>query len=345
MPEENKGGGGSILGMIPAAVNAAAGVMGIGDKRQLRQQQKLTNQQVQAQMDLGEYNRQLQMQMWNDTNYGAQRKHLEDAGLNAALLYGKGGMGGMTTGGGMATGVGGGQAANAAQTSQASAGMGLMGAQIALMQAQTKKTEVEADKLAGVDTELAGADTGLKKQGTLESESRTEMNKIQAEIQKLDLELKGKSLEDQLYIIDQEAHAMTGKRMKAWAEGNIAENTQETQMKIINQELTNKALEAVAIQQGVNLDKARINEITNDIQRKWQELGMNTTGKRWEHEDRLTAIKEYTKTSLQTAGIIAAGNVVGDVVRIATRQMPKGQVKTTEDSKGGWKEEVTRPIP
>ena len=40
------------------------------------------------------------MEMWNDTNYEAQRKHLEAAGLNPGLMYGNGGAQGASTAGG-----------------------------------------------------------------------------------------------------------------------------------------------------------------------------------------------------------------------------------------------------
>ena len=38
-------------------------------------------------------------ELWDYTNYENQRKHLENAGLNAALLYGQGGGGGASAGG------------------------------------------------------------------------------------------------------------------------------------------------------------------------------------------------------------------------------------------------------
>ena len=37
--------------------------------------------------------------LWDYTNYENQRAHLENAGLNAALLYGQSGGGGMSAGG------------------------------------------------------------------------------------------------------------------------------------------------------------------------------------------------------------------------------------------------------
>ena len=42
--------------------------------------------------------------MWNYTNYENQKKHLEAAGLNPALLYGMSGGGGATAAGAIVTG-------------------------------------------------------------------------------------------------------------------------------------------------------------------------------------------------------------------------------------------------
>ena len=48
-----------------------------------------------------EYKRNLQM--WKDTNFGAQRAEMEDAGLSVGLMYGNGGGQAASTAGGTAT--------------------------------------------------------------------------------------------------------------------------------------------------------------------------------------------------------------------------------------------------
>ena len=48
-----------------------------------------------------EYKRNLQM--WKDTNFGAQRGEMEDAGLSVGLMYGNGGGSAASTAGGSAT--------------------------------------------------------------------------------------------------------------------------------------------------------------------------------------------------------------------------------------------------
>lgn len=101
-----------------------------------------------------EYKRNLQM--WKDTNFGAQRAEMEDAGLSVGLMYGNGGGQAASTAGGSAT------QPNAPKTNpvevalqQQSLGLQLkqIEAQNRLANAEATKTIAEANKIAGVDTE------------------------------------------------------------------------------------------------------------------------------------------------------------------------------------------------
>jgi len=63
---------------------------------QLQNQQTLNQQQYEKQRLLNEQGQEIQMDTFKRTGPGAQLAMLKDAGLNASLLYGKGGMGGST---------------------------------------------------------------------------------------------------------------------------------------------------------------------------------------------------------------------------------------------------------
>lgn len=110
----------------------------------------LQQNQMENQMKLNQQGHNLQYDMWNKTNYGAQMKHLKGAGLNPALMYGKGGGSGQTgsQGGGSAAGgsAGLGMAAKAP-------GMELYGHQAELMRQQARIAGAQADKVAGPDTD------------------------------------------------------------------------------------------------------------------------------------------------------------------------------------------------
>jgi hypothetical protein len=120
-----------------------------------------------------EYKRNLQM--WKDTNFGAQRNEMEKAGLSVGLMYGNGGGQAASAAGGTAT------QPNAPKTNPIEVGLqqqalGLqlkqIEAQNKLANAETAKTLAEANKIAGVDTE--GQDLENKWQ---EIENRIQLSK------------------------------------------------------------------------------------------------------------------------------------------------------------------------
>lgn len=133
-----------ILGMLAGAAKTAANVATGGlvnsifsggqDKRQLRQQQALTEMQGKEWRANAAYQKQLDLAMIKDS-FGQEIKNLKDHNMSIGLMYGGGGAGGSTTGGGapMTTG---GQAATASQT------MGDV-MQLAMMKAQTENIEAD----------------------------------------------------------------------------------------------------------------------------------------------------------------------------------------------------------
>ena len=154
----------AIIGAI------AQGVMNYGLGMAGAAQQQEYNRET-MEMQYG-YNSMMQQQgqqnnkeMWDYTNYENQRKHMEAAGLNPALIYGMGGGGGSSTSGAQGSGtaaVGG----NEMQAGSQMAGMALQNAmiqsQIEVNQAQAEKLKADATKTAGVDTELSKAEKSYK---------------------------------------------------------------------------------------------------------------------------------------------------------------------------------------
>ena len=154
---------------ITALANEAAGattsLIGTGmgmalagwqDRRQLRQQQKLQNLQLQGNKQMADYNQALQYDMWQKTGPVGQMEQLEKAGLNPGLIYGMGGAGGQTTGSPSGA-ISGSQANNSDPT-----GMGLMmlqakmqEAQIKVAEAQAKNIDADTDNKKGIERDLA----------------------------------------------------------------------------------------------------------------------------------------------------------------------------------------------
>ena len=111
-----------------------------------------------------EYKRNLQM--WKDTNFGAQRDEMEKAGLSVGLMYGNGGGQAASTAGGDGMQPSG-PRMNPVEAALQQQAMGLqlkqIEAQNRLASAETAKTLAEANKIAGVDTEGAKLDIEWKK--------------------------------------------------------------------------------------------------------------------------------------------------------------------------------------
>lgn len=144
--------------MISAGANVAGGAMGFLDiggnrmrRKQVEQQRKLTNIQLDANKQLADYGMGISKEMFEYTGYGAQRRQMEEAGLNPALMYGHAGAGGSTASasGGSA---GGGQASDEAslkQAQMAQQGMLLqlakLGSEIAVNKATAKEKEANAE--------------------------------------------------------------------------------------------------------------------------------------------------------------------------------------------------------
>lgn len=120
------------------------------DERQLKQQQELLNQQIAGNKSLADYEQELKMKMWHDTNYTAQLKEADKAGISKAAAIGGGGSG--VGQGASVSGVSGGQAADAAGTQMAGIQQQMAMAQIANMSANTEKTKAETRNI-GADTE------------------------------------------------------------------------------------------------------------------------------------------------------------------------------------------------
>lgn len=160
---------GAVTGGIGSIVSGGLGLLGGLFKRNnngFKNQQKLMQQAWEyekegmgLQYNYGqqaadaEYKRNLQM--WKDTNFGAQRDEIEKAGLSVGLMYGNGGGSAASTAGGTAT------QPNAPKTNpvevalqQESMGLQLkqIEAQNRLANAEATKTIAEANKIAGVDT-------------------------------------------------------------------------------------------------------------------------------------------------------------------------------------------------
>lgn len=182
-------------GGIGSAVGAGMGLLlgSINDKRQLKQQEKLSEQQMRFAKQMGDYNQKYQLEMWEKTGFQGQMKQLKAAGLNPGLLYGMSGAGGATTGSSNASVPGGGAPVGGGEA------MGMMGlrmqqqmteAQVEVMKSQANKNNVEAAATAGVDTDLKNKQIESLTQGIEESKGKTVLMDVQRELAQIESNFK-----------------------------------------------------------------------------------------------------------------------------------------------------------
>lgn len=141
-------------------------------------ERKNAERQYGNQRKLNQQGADLQMDMWNKTNYGAQLAHMKDAGLNPALMYGMGGGGGATTGS-----QGGGSASKANAQKQMGIEGAMAQAQMQLMDKQGAKAEADGNLAKVTATKLGGADTDQVNAGT--DKLKAEASRIGQEIENL----------------------------------------------------------------------------------------------------------------------------------------------------------------
>lgn len=203
-------------------------------------------EQFRQQKELNKQGAELALQQWKDTNYSAQRRELEKAGLSTGLLYGQSGGGGVTAN----TGSGG----SAPNYTPSQMNLGIdpaMIANIELAKAQANKANAEADNLRGVQKDKTVAETDLLK--------------TQNEGNELANKLANKTLDERAEIVKHELLKTAGQGQQEQAKGKLAdarENVALQQDKAnVAYALTKTRLE----EKKINLTESQIAKIANDI--------------------------------------------------------------------------------
>jgi len=178
----------SLLGMIGGMAYDHS-----NERRNYRNERNLAEQQYGHQRGLNQQGHDLQMDMWNKTNYGAQVEHMKNAGLNPALMYkgaGAGGTTGSQTGGSASKG-------NSQMRKAMDVSNMLVGAEIKLKKALAGTEDKKQQDLQSQIDKRDGVDTGFTKQQTSESKqkealglantnlSKAQLGEVQARVDKL----------------------------------------------------------------------------------------------------------------------------------------------------------------
>lgn len=312
--------GGQFAQAAAGAIFGAALAPG-QDRRQRRQARKLQAIQIEGMKDMGQWNFEKQLEMWEKTGYGAQVDQLKRAGLNPALLYGHGGPGGTTnietqgTGGGAGAPSGGGELLMGAGMGIQS---GLAAAQLELMKAQAKKTNVEADKIAGVDTEKTKAETGLLKldKSFYEQTFDTRIQELTTAIEKVKQEARKL---DQDTGITADTRKATVAKAEAEALGAVLEN-------LLIGAKTNATI------QEVEESKARMNQISGQLTKWTEEIKQGWYGLSLKQKElRLEAIMKEVETVTMKKSLTDLPALTPNQRRQVIRQIDKIAEIGTED--------------
>jgi len=204
------------------------------NRRQVRQEGNFMQRQYENQRKLNEQGRDIQMDIWNKTNYGAQVEHMKNAGLNPALMYGSAGQGGTT-------GSQGGGSASKGNAPKAP----VMDLQSALIDAQINSMNAKAES----DRANADATSGYK-----EDESRTRA--IGLEIAN---KINAMSREAQIEMFNSELKKMNESIEELSIKNNVGRNTINAEIIKANEEAV-----SVAIQRYVD-DKSKDAKIENIV--------------------------------------------------------------------------------
>lgn len=213
--------------------------------------------QVQNQKRLNEDARQIAMQMWEDTNYSAQRDQLEKAGYNPNALFG--GMGG---GGTTASGSGGtASMATAPRTSAGtSAGIGNM-AQMGMLESQKKLADAQTEAT------LAQANKTNIEASNIEEPIIANVGKTSAE--KTAIELQNEKNKD---TMAEQKETIASQSVQERNKAEVSTATLDAQKAQVNQDAINTALQAEAIKAGTNLDNEKTRAVAVELSQAWEEL-------------------------------------------------------------------------
>lgn len=326
--------GSGLLGTVAGAIIGRLSEKH-NDKRQLEQQEKLQNLQIAGSEKLTDYNYAKQLQMWHDTNYGAQMEELNKAGLNAGLIYGMSGGGATTTGNGNAQ-VTGGQAPSGGHESidrgtqalaigQQIMQRQMMQAQIDVAESQAKLNEANAAKTSGVDTQLAGTQVASITQGINNQQAQEALTKTQNAIATIQQNIQNQTQQE---TIDQAIN--TTRQMDEQLQILINQNTITTEQAVnaratATEQLTALTLQNDATRTGINKTKEEINQISNSIAQKWKQIQLE--GQRTNNDTKMTELQNWihdTKDSWKVAA-----ETVGDIVKVVVGKGSIGKTGTT----------------
>lgn len=310
------------------AANMATGVI---DRIWQRQNdQHNLNDQADKARELTRFNRQEQEKLFENTSYPKQVELMKRAGLSVGKMYGQGGGGGSTA---LAASAG----VNAEKDKQNTVSAALMQsasleqqkANIELTKAQTENVEADTVKKTGADTDLTVAQTGNVKADTAIKETNKTLMDIEVALQQNE-DYNAARWSEQLA----KAEEASARAEKAIIEANIADETKDTEIETIRQNLANLKIQGVLAEANIKKTNAEVKKLMADISNKTKELELE--GKRVD-----VAEKQMIINGVLGAAGIATGAVQAGKIAEAMKKVEE-TTTTSYSDKDGYKETTTR---
>ena len=208
LPQMTMSAGGGLFGSISARKQ---------QKRAHAYNLEYMDKQFQQNKEAAAINQGYAKEMWDYTNFENQRKHMEAANLNPALMYGMGGAaGGSASGSGTVGGGGSLPGTNPVSAGAQAGGMTIQGAmmmsEIAKNFAQANKDDADAEKKKGVETK--------------EAEARINLINKQSEVQE---EVKQLTAANYFKVLKEQDEVWQNARLLS-TQADIAEKTKEAEI-------------------------------------------------------------------------------------------------------------------
>lgn len=257
-------------GVFNQLVGTALGLVlqGSNDRRQQRMNEKLMQQQLLATKSLGRWEQEMALNLWDKTGYAAQRKQMEEAGLNPGLMYGNAGGGGTTQRAGSTTLQGG-----SPMMSGGEIGMGIttalhaaqLQAQVENIKASTENIKADTEKKAGVDTAQTAADVNLKIAHTENEKVNNAILQLQEQITQIERNVKAGTEKDTITAIQNAAQSTAQELRSDTVKANVDERTQAQIIRQINRASQEQAIRIEAQKLGLIKTGAEIEQIEKTV--------------------------------------------------------------------------------
>ena len=243
----------------------------IGNNMQNQQQEFMQNLSIKGQKEMAEFNYKLGKRMWNETGSEAQRKQLEKAGLNVALMYGGKGGGGQTA------------SVNPGNVGQGTAtrpdilqGLSLMAnmknaeASANLANAQAEKAKAETEKTKGVDTAKVSQEIINLKQDNVTEKGKSRLTEMEADIKEVESFITTATMQDSIDRIKNESLLAYQNLKQLEYRNQVDKETVNTNIGIIKQNYTNLLLETVQRKLTATKTEEEIKKIKQDVENSIQ---------------------------------------------------------------------------